>query len=183
VGLGLSLADLPEAAASAQSVLPILARAAVLEDEAGAAAALLAKLSDPAWPGDLLNLPMDWSIMSTEMRRGLVAATFRPDAQLGVGYELYRLSEFLGSALELAFAARLLASPALAARIAQLAAQAETDDKADIDFQLLPLAAVTPPATAGAFNSALAPIPTVRRPKTSAWLAFLGELAALAPAS
>jgi hypothetical protein len=182
-GSGLGAADLPEAAAQSQAALPILARAAILEGEHTAAVALLAQVAEPKWPGDLLNLLMDWSVLDARSRGRLVADTFRPDVQLGAGHDLYRLTEFLGGALDPMLAARLLASPALAARLAQVAAQAEADEKADIDLHLLPLVAITPPATARALAAALAPISTARRPKSSALIALLEQLARLAPGS
>jgi hypothetical protein len=91
--------------------------------------------------------------------------------------------EIFGGALDPALASRLLASSALTERIALLAAQAQTDEKVDIDLQLLPLVAMTPPASAAALAAVLAPVPAVRRPKSSAMLAFLEQLALLSSAS
>ncbi len=176
-------ADLPEMAAADTTALRLLARAAIWDGEPDLAGALLARIADSSWPGDLVSLPLDWALVGKEARRTLAAASFQPASQLGWGHQFFDLGDILGGAMEPALARRVLASPAWRSRIAQLARQAESNDKTDLDLQLLPMAAMMPPEAASDVASTLGAIAPVRRPKTAAMLALLDQLAGPFPSS
>ena len=176
-GLGPAVGDLPDAIGGEATIAGLLARAAIMDGDHALAGRLLRQIADPVWPTDLLSLPLDATMLDLDKRRVLVAGAFQPGAQLSWGYSLFQLAEFLGGALESAFALQLLAAPALGERLSQLADQATDDSKLDLDLQLLPLAALMPPQAATTAAAAMSDIPSPRRPKTTALLAFLEQLA------
>jgi hypothetical protein len=176
--LGLATTDLPEAAAGAQSALPLLANAALLDDDPALAAALLTRIDPPAWPGDLLDLPSADDRLSPQARQALLAASLTPNARFDPRRDGFRLGEFLDGALADDLAGRLIASPPWRRWLVELAQQAAANDKFEVDLALLPAACAMPPALAQAAAETLAVIPPARQPKTAAYLAFLARLAA-----
>ena len=182
-GLGVAAAELPDMAPADEALLPMLARAAMRDGDLALAATFLLKLAAPNWPGDLLAIQVQGPDLAPEARRRLVDLTFQPTVELGWGYNLILLGKFLGGALPPALARRVLVSTTFRDRMAHLAASPDGDGKVDFDEQLLPLIALIPPSLAVEATAAVAAIPLARRPKTTALLAFLAELAALSPSA
>jgi hypothetical protein len=182
-GLGSAAGDVPDIIGGEALTAGLLARAAIMDGDHELAGRLLRQIADPAWPGDLLSLPLDVAMLDPAARPALVAATFQPGAQLSWGYSLFQLGDFLGGALEPALARRLLAAPALLDRLASLSDHAAGEAKVDLDLQLLPLAALMPPQAAAAAVATLSTVSPPRRPKTAALLAFLEQLALICPPS
>lgn len=177
-GLGFETADLPEAAAGSQPVLPLLARAALLDDNPALAAAFLARIDDPVWPGDLLRLPLDTDLMSRETRHAVLAASLTPEVRFDPLLDGFNVAEFLDGAMSNDLAGRLISSSPWRRWVAEVVQQAEANDKFDPDYVLLRAVAAMPWLMARAVADALAAIPPARQPKTAAYLAFLARLAA-----
>jgi len=175
--LGFETNDLPEAAAGAQPALPLLTRAALLEDDPTLAAAFLARLENPVWPGDLLRLPLDADLMSRETRHTVLAASLTPEVRFDPLLDGFNLVEFLDGPMSNDLAGRLISSPPWRRWLVEVVQQAEANDKFDPDFVLLRAAAPMPWLMARAVADALAVIPPARQPKTAAYLAFLARLA------
>jgi hypothetical protein len=175
--LGFTRADLPEAAVGAQAVLPLLARAALLDDDPALASAFLVRIEDAAWPGDVLDLSLNAELLALEARHAVLDGALSPEARFDPLRHGFRLAGFLNGPMRPALFARLIVGPAWRRWLKDLSDWLAADDRADGDVHLLPAVVAAPPSMARQVADALAAIPAARRPKTDAWLAFLAQLA------
>jgi hypothetical protein len=175
--LGFELAHLPEAAAGAQDALPLLARAALLDNAPALAAAFLARIEDPVWPGDVLDLSLKAELLSQETRHAVLDGALTQDVRFEPMRYGFQLRAFLDGPMRPEPVARLIAGPAWRAWLKDLSERLADDDRIDGDAHLLPAVAAIPASMARQVADALAAVPAPRRPKTDAWLAFLVQLA------
>ena len=175
--LPFAAADLPEAAAGAQAVLPLLARAALLDDDPRQAAAFLGRMTDAVWPIDLLHLPGDAQLLNPETRHAVLAASLTPEVVIATPRPGAGLADFLDGPMRPDLVSRLIASPPWRGWLRSLSETSAANDKLDLDAILLPVMVAIPPSAARTVADALAVLPPARRPKTDAWLAFLAQLA------
>ncbi len=167
--LGVDGGALP-AMAGDDAVRHALASCALRDGALGVALGLLGRIEEPVWPGDLESFGAAYANLPADVRQDVAARTLRDEAALGGDWR--RFGAQLDAPLRRDAAGTLLSLPGWTAFLAGLPAER------NLDGTLLPVLALVPPALAPAFSGSLAPIPAVRRPRATALLACLAELAA-----